>query len=136
MPRVLEIGQGCRIPVDELDVRADPSGGPGGQHANRAHTRITVVFDVAGSPSLSDAQRARLTAAIGPTVTVSVDQTRSQSRNRDLAIERMRSRLAGALRPPKQRKPTRPSRAAKQRRLDAKRRQSQRKAQRRRPHDD
>ena len=129
--RILELGHGCRIPLDELAVRTGPSGGPGGQHANRAHTRVSVTFDVAGSPSLPAAARARLLAVLGASVTATVDETRSQARNRDLAVERLHRKLADALRPPTPRRPTRPSRAAKERRLQAKRRQSERKAQRR-----
>lgn len=136
MGRNLDIGDGCTIPVDELEVRADPSGGPGGQHANRSNTRVTVSFDVTTSPSLSDPQRRRLLAKLGPTVVVSVDETRSQARNRELAYERLRARLAAALVRPKSRRPTKPSRAAKERRLEEKRRQSHRKSERRSGFDD
>ncbi len=110
------------IPVGELDVRFSPSGGPGGQHANRAHTRVEVRFDVAGSPSLGPRQRARLLEKLGDEVRVVCDDERSQHRNRTIALERLRARLEGALRIEKPRRPTCPSLGAKRRRLDAKKR--------------
>ena len=124
------------IPTSELEWRFGPSGGPGGQHANRAHTRAEVRFDVVGSGALNDVQRARIRQRLGDVVVVSADDERSQLRNRRLALDRLRMRLAGALRVEPPRRPTRPSRGAVQRRLDAKRRQAQRKQDRRRPGDD
>lgn len=130
----LRVGPSCSVRLDELRWRFTTSGGPGGQHANRASTRVEVRLDIAGSPSLTDAQRARLTAALGPQVAVTVDETRSQSRNRALALDALRSRLLAALAPPRPpRRPTRPSRGAVERRLDAKRRRGQTKARRRSP---
>jgi len=127
----LVVSRSCRIPFAELEIRTGPSGGPGGQHANRAHTRVEVRFDVAASPSLGPRQRARLLDRLGPAVRVVADDHRSQARNRTLAFERLAGRLAAGLRVDPPRRPTRPSPGAVQRRLDAKRRQSQRKAQRR-----
>jgi ribosome-associated protein len=109
------------IPAAELTWRYDTPGGPGGQHANRAATRVELSFDVAGSPSLGDTDRNRLVAALGPTVVVTAADSRSQARNRELAVERLRTLVGEALKPERPRRKTKPSRAAKTRRLDAKR---------------
>jgi ribosome-associated protein len=119
---VLRVSRSLTIPVGELDVRFSPSGGPGGQHANRAHTRVEVRFDVAGSPSLGPRQRARLLEKLGEEVRVVCDDERSQHRNRTIALERLRARLEGALHIEKPRRATRPSLGAKRRRLDDKKR--------------
>jgi ribosome-associated protein len=132
----LEVGHGVSIPLEEIEVRASRSGGPGGQHANKTASRIEAVFDVRASPSLTDSQKERIAGRLGPRVTAVSQDSRGQARNRAIALERLRSRLAGALTPPKRRRPTRPSRGAKERRLESKRRQSQRKQARRRPFDD
>jgi ribosome-associated protein len=124
------------VPLSEIDWRFHPSGGPGGQHANRAATRVEARFDIASSPSLTDAQRARLLARLGPEVRVVVDEERSQARNRALALERLRTRLAAALRPVRPRRPTRPSAASVERRLAAKRRRGEVKRHRRPPVED
>lgn len=115
------------VPLDELSWRFARSGGPGGQHANTASTRAEVRFDVARSPSLGEAQRARLLARLGPEVRVAAEDDRSQARNRQLALDRLRRRLADALRVDPPRRPTRPTAASRRRRLDAKRRQAERK---------
>jgi ribosome-associated protein len=130
---VLRVTRTLAIPLDEVEVRATTSGGPGGQHANRSHTRIEVRFDVAASSSLGPRQRARVLDRLGPTVRASSSDERSQARNRERALERLAAKLAGALRVDAQRRPTTPGPAAEARRLDAKRRQSQRQAARRRP---
>jgi ribosome-associated protein len=119
------------IPYDELEWRFSGAGGPGGQHANTANTRAEVRFDVAGSPSLDPAQRARLLERFGPVVRVVVSDERSQARNRELALERLADRLAAALRVSTPRRPTRPSLAARRRRLEDKRRRAARKRDRR-----
>jgi ribosome-associated protein len=124
------------IPMAELSWRFSRSGGPGGQHANTADTRAEVRFDVAGSPSLGPRQRARLLERLGDEVRVVADDERSQARNRELALRRLADRLAGALRVERPRRPTRPTAAGVQRRLDDKRRRSRRKADRRRPDPD
>jgi ribosome-associated protein len=129
----LEVAPGCTIPLAELEWKFTPSGGPGGQHANRSNTRVEVVFDVEGSPSLTDTQRTRMMAKLGPVVRVVADDERSQGRNRALALERLRERLAASLVVPKRRRATKPSRGSKERRLETKRHQSDRKAARRRP---
>ena len=119
------------IPANELSWSFGPSGGPGGQHANRAHTRAEVRFDVEASGSLSQYQRQRIIDRLGAVVTVSADDERSQLRNRRLALDRLRQKLAGALRVETPRRPTRPGRGAVERRLEAKRQQATRKKNRR-----
>ncbi|MDH3680374.1 MAG: alternative ribosome rescue aminoacyl-tRNA hydrolase ArfB [Acidimicrobiia bacterium] len=128
----VEVNDTLVIPAAELTWRFSPSGGPGGQHANTSNTRAEVVFDIAASAVLTDAQRRRLLGRFGPRLSISVDDTRSQTRNRQLARERLAARLAEALRPAKPRRATKPSRGAKERRLQEKRRRSQLKANRRR----
>jgi ribosome-associated protein len=129
--RWLRVTGTCAIPVDELEWRFSASGGPGGQHANTANTRVELLFDVARSPSLGPRERALLLERLGPVVRVVVSDTRSQARNRELALERLRERLAAALRRPRPRRPTGPSAAARKRRVDAKRRRGALKRQRR-----
>ncbi len=119
------------IPANELSWSFGPSGGPGGQHANRAHTRAEVRFDVEASGSLSHYQRQRIIDRLGAVVTVSADDERSQLRNRRLALDWLRQKLAGALRVETPRRPTRPGRGAVERRLEAKRQQATRKKNRR-----
>jgi len=133
MPAELRVTRTCRIPLDELEWRFSASGGPGGQHANTSNTKAEVPFDVARSPSLGPRQRARLLERLGPEVRVVASDRRSQLRNRELAMERLRSRLAEALRVERERRPTTPSKGAKQRRVESKRKRSQGKKLRRRP---
>lgn len=123
----------CVIPLSELEWKFTASGGPGGQHANRSNTRAEVRFDVVTSPSLLDVHRDRLLERLGPVVRVVADDERSQLRNRDLALERLRGRLAEALRVERTRRPTAPTRASQQRRLEAKKRRSDVKRTRRPP---
>jgi ribosome-associated protein len=132
----LRVTRSTVIPLDEIELRASRSSGPGGQHANVTASRIEAVFDVEASQALSDAQRELLRDRLGDRVTAVAQDARSQARNRELALERLREKLAEGLRRPKPRRATKPSRAAKERRLDQKRRRSERKAQRRRPSDD
>jgi ribosome-associated protein len=129
--RWLRVTGTCAIPLEELEWRFSGSGGPGGQHANTSNTRVEVRFDVAGSPSLSPAQRARLLERLGPVVRVVAADTRSQARNRELVLSRLRERLADALRTPRARRATAPSAAGRRRRLEAKRRRGDLKRQRR-----
>lgn len=135
-PEVVRVTSSLRIPVSELQFKFSASGGPGGQNANKVATRVELRFDVAGSPSLGPYQRSRLLDRLGPEVRVVADDERSQLRNRQLATERLRDRLAAALRVEKARRPTRPSRGAKERRLAEKRRLSERKRSRRPDLDD
>lgn len=129
----LPVRRGLVIPASEISERFTTSGGPGGQHANRAATRVELRFDIAGSQALDDAQRARLLATFGGDVRVVVDEERSQMRNRSIARERLAGRLAGALAPPRARRPTRRTRASQVRRMDAKRRRGDVKRSRRPP---
>ena len=135
MPDDLRVNGGLTIPGTELAERFMPSGGPGGQHANRSNTRVELRFDVAASTTLSDSQRRRITELLGDDVRVVVDDERSQHRNRDIARERLAGRLRNALRRETTRRPTKPSRGARERRLKEKKRRSEIKAQRRRPTD-
>ena len=132
----LRVTASVLIPAHELTWTFGPSGGPGGQHANRAHTRAEVRFDVEASGSLSQYQRQRIIDRLGSVVIVSADDERSQLRNRRLAVDRLRQKLAGALRVETPRRPTRPGRGAVERRLEAKRRQAARKRDRRGGFDD
>lgn len=136
MADVLRVTRGCAIALAELDWRFSPSGGPGGQHANRSNTRAELRFDVAGSASLGPRQRERLLARYGPVLRIVADDERSQARNRALALERLRDRLAEGLAVPKARTATRPTRGSMQRRLDTKLRRSQVKRGRSRPSPD
>ena len=130
MAESLRVTRNCHIPLEELEWRFSGSGGPGGQHANTANTRAEVRFDVAGSPSLGPRQRARLLERLGPEVRVVASDERSQLRNRELALERLRARLAEALRVETPRRPTKPTKASRERRLDDKRRRSETKRRR------
>ncbi|MCW2953084.1 MAG: Class peptide chain release factor [Conexibacter sp.] len=121
------------IPLAEVTLRASRSSGPGGQHANVTASRIEAVFDVEESRTLSHAQRERIRARFGPRVTAVAQDARSQAQNRELALERLRGRLGSALAVQRPRTPTRPTAGSRRRRLEGKRRQSERKSQRRRP---
>jgi ribosome-associated protein len=129
----MRVTRDVAIPLDEVVVRASRSSGPGGQHANVTASRIEASFDAAASPSLTDAQRARILARCGPVVRAVAQDARSQARNREIALERLRERLARALHVPRPRRATAPTRASRVRREQAKRRQAQRKRDRRRP---
>jgi ribosome-associated protein len=132
----LRVTSACSIALGELRWEFTGSGGPGGQHANTANTRAIVTFDVVGSRSLSEAQRARIVEKLGAEVRVAVDTTRSQTRNRELALDRLRRRLAEALHRDPPRRATKPTRSSQERRVEAKRRRSGTKQHRRRPTDD
>jgi ribosome-associated protein len=124
---------GLAIPLAEIELRTSRSSGPGGQHANVTASRVEAVFDVAASSALSESQKARVTARLGPRVTAAAQDTRSQVRNRDLALERLAARLAHALEVRRPRTPTRPTKASKRRRVDDKKRRGEIKRARRRP---
>jgi ribosome-associated protein len=136
MPAGLPIRPGVVIPLDEIELRTSRSSGPGGQHANVTASRVEAVFDVTASQALSDAQKARIRSRLGPRVTASAQDTRSQLRNRELALERMAERLARALEVAKHRTATRPTAASRRRRVDAKKRRGETKRARRRPDGD
>ncbi len=133
--RGLHVTDTLTIPLAEVTVRTSRSSGPGGQHANVTASRVEAIFDVLGSRSLSEAQRARVLARVGPRLVTVAQDERSQARNRELALTRLSERLARALSAPKPRRPTRPTAASRERRLQAKRREAERKRERRPPED-
>ena len=122
--------------MSEITVRASRSSGPGGQHANVTASRIEASFDIAASTALSDAHKQRAMARLGRRVTAVAQDARSQSRNRELALERLATRLAHALEVQKPRTKTRPTAASRRRRQEDKRRRSEIKRERRRPSED
>jgi ribosome-associated protein len=134
----LPIAPGLDLPLPELEYRASRSGGPGGQHVNTSSTRVEVWWDIAGSPTLSEEQRQRLLGRLASRLDgagrlrLVSSGSRSQLRNREEVTERLVRLVAEALAIPKRRKPTRPSRAAKAARLEAKRRRGATKRERRR----
>jgi ribosome-associated protein len=129
----LRIDARLSIPLSEIELRTSRSSGPGGQHANVTASRVEAVFVVERSQALDDRQRARLLERAGSTVVAVAQDARSQARNRELALQRLAAKIAAALAVPRRRRPTRPTRAAKQRRLDQKRQAGERKRGRRRP---
>jgi ribosome-associated protein len=131
----LPVRPGLAIPLAEIELRTSRSSGPGGQHANVTASRVEAVFDVAASSALSEGQKARVTARLGPRVTAAAQDTRSQVRNRQLALERLAARLAHALEVRRPRTATRPTQASKRRRVEAKKRRGDIKRGRRRPED-
>jgi ribosome-associated protein len=132
----MSIGRGVSVPLAEVERRTSRSSGPGGQHANVTASRVEAVFDVEASRSLSDEQKRRISARCGPVVRAVAQDTRSQARNRELALERLRGRLESALTVPRQRRATKPTAAARRRRVDTKRRRGELKRLRGRPADD
>jgi ribosome-associated protein len=135
MDEQLHIAPGTRIPLDEVEIRASRSSGPGGQHANVTSSRIEATVELETLSGISDVQRERLLARFGPRVSAIAQDTRSQLRNRELAVERLRRRLEAALVVKTPRRPSRPSRASVEKRLNSKRRAGERKRDRRRPGD-
>lgn len=129
----MRITSSVAVPLAEVLVRASRSSGPGGQHANVTSSRIEVSFDVSASEALSPEQKARVSAKLGPVVRAVAQDARSQTRNRELALERLRDRLAGALHVQRSRRPTKPSKGSKVRRVEAKKRTGAIKKDRRRP---
>ena len=130
----LEIRPGLAIPLAEVELRTSRSSGPGGQHANVTASRVEAVFDVHASAALDDAQKARIASRLGPRVTAAAQDTRSQLRNRELALQRLAARLDTALEVRRPRRPTRPTAGAKRRRVEGKKRRGDVKRGRRRPH--
>ena len=127
----MPVARGVAIALREVELRASRSSGPGGQHANVTASRIEAVFDVAASESLSEGQKRRVMARCGPRVTAIAQDARSQARNRELALERLRARIAAALAVARRRRATRPTRASREVRLERKRRRGQLKRSRR-----
>jgi ribosome-associated protein len=129
----LRIGHGAAVPLAEIELRASRSSGPGGQHANVTASRVEAVFDVEASRSLTDEQKRRVLARCGPVVRATAQDTRSQTRNRELALERLRSRLASALTVQRPRRATKPTKASRRRRVESKKRRGELKRSRQRP---
>lgn len=133
MPDELRIDDRLSIPLAEIELRTSRSSGPGGQHANVTASRVEAVFDVEASQVLDDIRRARLLERAGATVTAVAQDARGQSRNRELALQRLAKKIAAGLAVPRSRRATRPTKAARRRRLEQKRRIGERKRGRRRP---
>ncbi len=133
MPDELRIDDRLAIPLAEIELRTSRSSGPGGQHANVTASRVEAAFDVGASAVLDEAQRKRLLDRAGATVTAVAQDARGQSRNRELALQRLAQKIAAALAVPRSRRPTRPTKASRRRRLEQKRRIGERKRGRRRP---
>lgn len=137
----VELAGSVAIPEAELDLAFSRGGGPGGQHVNTTSTKVELRFDVAGSPSLTEEQKARLRAELGGRMTkdgvlvLQASEHRSQARNREAVIARFANLVGNALQPRRPRRRTRRPRAADERRLDEKRRRSEKKATRRPPLD-
>ena len=117
-------GKAIELPLGEIELRFSRSSGPGGQHMQKTETRVEAVFDVEASSTLSDADKRRLLTRIGPFVRAVAQDERSQSRNRELALERLAEAIAAGLKRRKKRRPTAPSPQARERRLEGKRRRA------------
>ena len=131
----IQVTRTVAIPVSEIDLRFSRSSGPGGQHAQKSETRVEAIFDVEASSALSPAQKARVVRKAGPVLRAVAQDERSQLRNRELAVERLVESLREALRVPRRRRPTKPTPASRQRRLEQKRRRGETKQLRRKPDD-
>jgi ribosome-associated protein len=129
----LRIGPATTIPLSEVELRAMRSSGPGGQHANVTASRIEAVLEIDDSATLTDEQKRRLRGRFGARVTAIAQDARSQARNRELALERLAERVEQGLRTRRRRKATKPGRAARERRMESKRRRGELKRQRRSP---
>ena len=133
MAEMLKIDARLSIPLAEVELRASRSSGPGGQHANVTASRVEAVFDVEASRSLDEGQRERLLGRAGAVITAVAQDARGQARNRELALRRLAEKIAAGLATPRRRRPTRPTRASRERRLEEKRRAGERKRTRRPP---
>ncbi len=133
MSSFLIVDDGCRIPLDSIEWTFTTSQGPGGQHANRSNTRAIARLPISAIEGLRGDQRAKMIEQYGEELLISVDETRSQHRNREIALDRLKAKVAGARVVVKQRRKSKPSRGAKERRLKAKRQRSAVKSSRRRP---
>jgi len=131
----IQVTRTVAVPLAEIELRFSRSSGPGGQHAQKSETRVEAVFDVESSAALSEAQKRRVIARVGPVVRAVAQDERSQARNRELAVERLAEQLREALKVRRKRVATAPSQAAKERRLEEKRRRSEVKRLRRGPPD-
>ena len=124
------------IPVEEIDFRYSRSSGPGGQHAQKTETRVEAVFDVDVSQTLSDSQKQRLRRKAGPVIRAVAQDERSRVQNRELALERLAAAIRAGLHVERKRRPTKPTAAARERRLEGKKRRGRTKRLRRPPGDD
>ena len=129
----IQVTRSVSIPRAEIELRFSRSSGPGGQHAQKSDTRVEASFDVEASSALSHAQKRRVIAKAGPVLRAVAQDERSQWRNRELATERLVESLREALRVPRRRRPTKPTKASRERRLEAKRRRGDTKRLRRPP---
>jgi ribosome-associated protein len=129
----IRITRSVSIPRAEIELRVSRSSGPGGQHANKAETRVEAVFDVEASTALGDIQKRRVTRRAGPVLRAVAQDERSQARNRELALERLAEKLREALRVERRRLATRPTPASRERRLEEKRRRARVKRTRKTP---
>jgi ribosome-associated protein len=129
----IQVTRTVAIPVSEIELRFSRSSGPGGQHAQKTETRVEAVFDVEASTGLTPSQKARVTGRAGPVLRAVAQDERSQARNRELAVERLVAELRDALRVERRRRPTTPTPASRERRLEQKRRRSETKQLRRKP---
>jgi ribosome-associated protein len=129
----IRVTRSVLLPLSEVELRFSRSSGPGGQHANTSETRVEALFDVEASQALTPAQKRRVLPRTGPVIRAVAQDERSQWRNRELAVERVADQLREALRVERRRVPTKPSAAARERRLEDKRRRSQTKRLRRSP---
>ena len=120
----IRVTRTVELPVSEVNFRTSRSSGPGGQHAQKTETRVEAVFDVERSQALTDTQKRRVVNRAGSVLRAIAQDERSQARNRELALERLVTQLREALRVPRKRRPTKPSKAAVERRLEEKRRRS------------
>ena len=129
----IRVTRSVLLPVSEITLRVSRSSGPGGQHAQKSSTRVEALFEVEASTALTDTQKRRVVARAGPVLRAVAQDERSQSRNRELAVERLVAKLREALAVPRRRVATRPGKAAKERRRDSKQRRARTKALRRPP---
>jgi ribosome-associated protein len=129
----IRVTRSLAIPRGEVELRFSRSSGPGGQHAQRSETRVEAVFDVDASETLTPAQKERVRARLGPVVRAVAQDERSQWRNRELALERIAEQLRDAVRVRRARRPTGPTAASRERRLDEKRRRGETKRLRQSP---
>jgi ribosome-associated protein len=130
---LIRVTRSVNLPVDEIQLRFSRSSGPGGQHAQRSETRVEAILDVQASSALTEAQKRRVIARAGPTLRSVAQDERSQWRNRELAVERLVETLRAALKVERKRRPTKPTAAARARRLEQKKRRSETKRLRRPP---
>jgi ribosome-associated protein len=135
-PERVQVSRSVSVPVSEIELRVSRSSGPGGQHAQKSATRVEAVFDVEASGALTEVQKRRVVAKAGPVLRAVAQDERSQLRNRELATERLVEKLRAALAVPRRRRPTKPSAAARERRLATKKHRAEKKRLRRPPSDE